>query len=704
MRWGGSEKTMTGQRQQQLETLLNEAMGLKAEIERWLLAPAGPSEKYRLNRELEAVNAKIAGWQAEYNALATNPAPLPPPYSLEEFELLKTGLAASHRQIQEIGTIIQGNLNVSGGVTHTGGTVGSIDYHDERGSTYNNYYYGSSTNPLPPLPPYNPQLRPASNFYVPLERKTELFQERPGEFERLEKLLEAAKTPARLGLVGVTGMGGIGKTQLAVELAHRLNDQAKFPGGIYWLVATGPLNEWNARLAALAETVEYRPLGDDPGHPENAQRRARYLARYLAHTSDALLLLDNVDNPALVPKFLRELTGEEARCALLYTSRDKSAPPGVRLYQVERLPPDAALSLLLETTRPELLAPAIEHDAAPEAEAARQLCQWAGYLPLALTHLRAELARNPRLAVARLLDQLRVQGASLLENRGEAEEAKLFATFEISYAQIKTDRARDLFLAACCFQQAALLPLWLLGVAAGLGQSAAPYEPLADSLAELQQLNLLDELAGDFTRLHPLVAQFGVERLAAFAELPANAAGRIANAFDELLADALPSNLAGLEELRWWQQPLTEREQWFNKVLAQVGNRPSLAKAAARAAFDMAYALLETKDLPTAVVIYNRVLELDPTFAQAFTNRGNAYANLKQYVGAIADFDQAITLNPDYAQAFYNRAATYENMGNLAAARRDFGRAMALGDPYAEECLKALDNPLKKPWWQKLFR
>jgi tetratricopeptide (TPR) repeat protein len=520
---------------------------------------------------------------------------------------------------------------------------------------------------------------------VPLERKTELFQERPGEFEALEKLLEADKTLARLGLVGVTGMGGIGKTQLAVELAHRLHQQNKFPDGIYWLVATGQLDEWNLRLAALAETIEYRPVEDDPGHPENPQRRARYLARYLAHTADALLVLDNVDDPALVPKFLHELTGEEASCAILYTSRDKSAVPGVQLHRVERLAIEAALSLLLETTRPDLLQPAMQNNSAPEAQAARELCQWAGYLPLALTHLRAELARNPRLAVARLLDQPRLRGASLLEKkeRGDPEEAKLFATFELSYDKISTPQARDLFLTACCFPPAALLPLWLVGVATGLGESADPFEPLADSLAELQQLNLLDELADDFTRLHPLVAQFGVEKLAAFAKLPANAAGRIANAFDELLADALPPHLAGLETLRWWHQPLTEQEKWFGKVLAEVGNRPNLAQAAAKAAEGLAYALQETKDWPTAVVIWNRVLELDPTFAGAFNNRGLAYRALKQYERAIADYDQGITLDPTLAYAFINRGLAYDDLKQYERAIADYDQALALDPTFA---------------------
>jgi hypothetical protein len=68
--------------------------------------------------------------------------------------------------------------------------------------------------------------------YIPFSRNP-LYQPRPDEFERLETLLlglETAQKPARLGVIG---MGGIGKTQLAVELAYRCLDKKHFPDGIF---------------------------------------------------------------------------------------------------------------------------------------------------------------------------------------------------------------------------------------------------------------------------------------------------------------------------------------------------------------------------------------------------------------------------------------------------------------------------------------
>src|SRR5207237_5778937 len=85
-------------------------------------------------------------------------------------------------------------------------------------------------------------------------------------------------------------------------------------------------------------------------------RRARHFCRYLVAHQDALLILDNVEEPGLVTSALPALGGEDVACALLYTSRNRQTLPGVVTHPVEELPEEVALRLLLETTRPALLA------------------------------------------------------------------------------------------------------------------------------------------------------------------------------------------------------------------------------------------------------------------------------------------------------------------------------------------------------------
>lgn len=210
---------------------------------------------------------------------------------------------------------------------------------------------------LVPLPvkPSRKLIAERPTTYIPFPRDR-LFQERPDEFAKLEQLLlpsATAQQPVRVGLVGVTGTGGIGKTQLAVEFSCRYRE--RFPSGIFWMPATGRnLFDWQTAFAKLAFNANYLPPDDDISSAEYEAKRARHMCRYLADHADALLILDNVKQPELVVSVLPELAGKDVACATLYTSRITTTPAHVTPHMVESLPKDGALRLLLSTTRPQI--------------------------------------------------------------------------------------------------------------------------------------------------------------------------------------------------------------------------------------------------------------------------------------------------------------------------------------------------------------
>jgi tetratricopeptide (TPR) repeat protein len=121
---------------------------------------------------------------------------------------------------------------------------------------------------------------------------------------------------------------------------------------------------------------------------------------------------------------------------------------------------------------------------------------------------------------------------------------------------------------------------------------------------------------------------------------------------------------------------------------------------------------LKSQDYGLAISCFSEAIELDPRNAQAYLNRGGAYAYQRKFDDAIADFTRAIRLDPRYlkayisrsfvhnekgqhkraiadcnealwlypdcAEAFHNRGVAYERMGELANARADFDRAFRI--------------------------
>jgi tetratricopeptide (TPR) repeat protein len=83
-------------------------------------------------------------------------------------------------------------------------------------------------------------------------------------------------------------------------------------------------------------------------------------------------------------------------------------------------------------------------------------------------------------------------------------------------------------------------------------------------------------------------------------------------------------------------------------------------------------------DSKKAIDYLNYAIKLQPDYAGAYTNRGNAYDELGQRQRAIDDFNKAIRLKPDYAIAYYNRGNTYSELGQHQRAIEDFNEAIRL--------------------------
>jgi tetratricopeptide (TPR) repeat protein len=94
----------------------------------------------------------------------------------------------------------------------------------------------------------------------------------------------------------------------------------------------------------------------------------------------------------------------------------------------------------------------------------------------------------------------------------------------------------------------------------------------------------------------------------------------------------------------------------------------------------------ESKAYDQAIADYTQAIQLKPNNAEAYNNRGLAYAlkSKSQMESAIADYSQAIRLRPAYAYAYNNRGVAYMASGRPEQALSDFNRAIQLNPGFPQ--------------------
>ncbi|MFF5805091.1 BTAD domain-containing putative transcriptional regulator [Streptomyces sp. NPDC012746] len=315
----------------------------------------------------------------------------------------------------------------------------------------------------------------------------------PGDFtgraEELRILLDTLDPAARETVVvsAVGGIGGVGKTTLAVHAAQLLRE--RFPDGQLYANLRGVRADPAEAGAVLAGFL--RALGvADPALPEEPQERAALYRTRLAGRRILLVLDDARDTAQIEP-----LLPGSPTCAVLVTSRNTLPElPAARRVRLDVLGAAEALALLGRIVGDERIA-------AEPAEAAA-LVERCGGLPLALRIAGSRLATRP---AWRLADLLR-----LLDGPGFPDcggEASVEACFRLGYDLLDAAQAR-LFRIIAIPRTSTVDPAAAAALA-GLDRAEAERH-----LERLTVLGLLESPAPLSYRFHDLLKEFAAARSA----------------------------------------------------------------------------------------------------------------------------------------------------------------------------------------------
>lgn len=360
-------------------------------------------------------------------------------------------------------------------------------------------------------PPVKPEFNPPDNLPRGITNP-DGFVGREDDLKQLHELLQSR---GQVAILVVSGMGGLGKTELAIQYAktYRQNYQK----GVCWIRAGG---EQDIPTQVVNFTLETFPdLYIDKELPAESQVRVCW-RKWLTSPSSSqegglggemLVIFDDVMDYGKVQPYL---PGDLAQVRVLMTTRWQLIGSSFERLELKVLKPPAAIKLL------KLLVG--EQRIEQELENTEILCEWMGYLPLGLELVGNYLVVEPHLSISQLLTELQMRGLKhQAMSRDETEpwtltaELGVAAAFELSWEKLEHSAKR----LGCLMSLFASAPIpWeLLEMAEDCRCSESGEEFHQENLQKarrsLLRLHLLEEVGAATYQLHQLIRRFFREKL-----------------------------------------------------------------------------------------------------------------------------------------------------------------------------------------------
>jgi tetratricopeptide (TPR) repeat protein len=354
----------------------------------------------------------------------------------------------------------------------------------------------------------------APHWLVPLPRNT-LFTGREEILEALHEQLGANQTVALTQSSALHGLGGVGKTQIALEYVyqHSLEYSA-----VFWISAETEEHIVSS-LLHIAEVLQLPERND-----KDQQRVIAAVQRWLSTHGKWLLIWDNIEDLAMLERFLPSARSG----AILITTRCQALGTLARGMHLLPMEQEEGMLFLLrrakvlpsEATSEDLQQLAVRMPG--EYAAALELVTVLGGLPLALDQAGAYIEETG-CSLADYLQRYEQQRAQLLDRRGMPagnHPHSVTATFVLVSQQAEREQhaAADL-LRVCALLHAEAIPEELFGTGAShlgpeLAEQAGDPVQFDQVVATLRRLSLVQRQAETRTlSLHRLVQAVLQERM-----------------------------------------------------------------------------------------------------------------------------------------------------------------------------------------------
>jgi tetratricopeptide (TPR) repeat protein len=522
--------------------------------------------------------------------------------------------------------------------------------------------------------------------------------------------------------VVVAGLPGVGKTALALHVAHEaVFVRGWFPGGVPFVDLRGydPDRQLTAGQT-LGEVLRQLGVADadlPPTEPEQAGLYQSELARLADAGKPMLLVADNASTAAQV----EALIPAHSEHRLLVTSRDILASLPARLIDLDVLPPTAAADLIaqvLTSARPG------DRRARDEAAALQQVAELCGGLPLALQITAEILKADPGLPVAALAAELQdppARLAALSREDADGRTRAVRAAFEASYRRLAAEQAR-------LFRLLALNPGPDTATEAAAALADAPAGQVRPLLSALAGASLVTEqpVGGNRWRMHDLIRLYAAElgRDAAHDHQSEAALDRLleyyrdtADAADDHLralpGQAVPGRFSGRADALAWLD--AERPALVAAVtLAAASGR---ARTAVSLALSLAVFLDWRRYFDDIITTEQAAVEAahhtgdQQGEAAALTNLGVALREVRRFDEAVAAFRQALAIFTELGDR-HGEGVALDGLGLALGEVRRFDEAITahrqaaalaaeLGDRHAEGV--ALDGLGSTLWRMRRF-